>query len=443
MVWGLVAHIKGDDDWPLNRICLETQFQIKHTSLNYFLFLCAGKAMDDSLKEDSPRVLKVLEALKQASHELQAHPRQDFDEPNSSAIKALLELETESDTILSKDPNLSSLSQHLSSLKTLIETLQKCRRYLSLSSFLTRYSIYRVAGSIESEIQAWIDRESVESLTRALREPKSNEDELVTLLTQFEDRLSEGFNRELQDLVLKSKVFSLLESILSDPDCSKRVREHSAFAVGASIRFNKDVFVGQVLMGPTIPALITMASPHSMKVLCSLIRSIKSPLVDMIESNSEIPRIISFLNCQDVQIQVVAMDCILEIGYFGRKEAIDAMLEEGLIKKLVELQRSELGGDLIELGRYNNDKENREISVDDGVEVVGKKRENRERSFLESHPFASCVARFAVQLEVGEGLRQREKRAFKQQILSSVREASASDAEAATIVAEVLWGSSP
>ncbi|KAF3453762.1 hypothetical protein FNV43_RR04203 [Rhamnella rubrinervis] len=397
--------------------------------------------MDDPSKEDSPRVLKVLEALKQASHELQAHPRQDFDEPNSSAIKALLELETESDTILSKDPNLSSLSQHLSSLKTLIETLQKCRRHLSLSSFLTRHSISRVAGSIESEIQAWIDRESVESLTRALRGPKGNEDEdeLVRLLTLFEDRLSEGFNRELQDLVLKSKVFSLLESILSDPDYSKRVREHSAFAIGALIRFNKDVFVGQVLMGPTIRALITMASPHSMKVLCSLIRSIKSPLVDMIESNGEIPKIISFLNCQDVQIQVVAMDCILEIGYFGRKEAIDAMLEEGLIKKLVELQRSELGCDLIELGQYKNDKENREVSV----EVVGKKGENRERRFLESHPFASCVARFAVQLEVGEGLRQREKRAFKQQILASVREASASDAEAATMVAEILWGSSP
>lgn len=399
--------------------------------------------MDDPSKEDSPRVLKVLEALKQASHELQAHPRQDFDEPNSSSIKALLELGTESDAILSKDPNLSSLSQHLSSLKTLIETLQKSRSHLSLSSFLTRHSISRVAGSIESEIQAWIDRESVECLTRALREPSINEDELVKLLTQFEDRLSEGFNRELQDLVLKSKTFSLLESILSDPSYSKQVREHSAYAIGASIRFNKDVFVGQVLMGPTIHALITMASPHSIKVLCSLIRSIKSPLVDVIESDGELPRIISFLNCQDVQTQVVAMDCILEIGYFGRKEAIDAMLEEGLIKKLVKLQRSELGGDLIELGRYKNDKENRGVSVDYAPEGVGKRRENKERRFLESHPFASCVARFAVQLEVGEGLRQREKRAFKPQILARVREASASDAEAATIVAEVLWGSSP
>ncbi|KAH7546307.1 hypothetical protein FEM48_Zijuj01G0186500 [Ziziphus jujuba var. spinosa] len=407
--------------------------------------------MDDPSKEEGPRVLKVLEALKQASHELQAHPRQDFDEPNSSAIKALLELETESDTILSKDPNLSILSQHLTSLKNLVETFQKCRGHLSIRSFLTRrvstHSISRVAGSIENEIQAWIDRESVENLTWVLREPGNDkEEETVRLLTQFEDRLAEGFNRELQDLILKSKVFLLLESTLCDLDSSKRIREHAAFAIGALIRFNKDVFVGQVLMGPTTRALITMASPHSIKVLCFLIRSIKSPLVDVIESNGEIPRIIAFLNCQDVQVRVMAMDCILEIGYFGRKEAIDAMLEEGLIKKLVELQRSELGGDLIELGRYSskneNEKENREVSAD-GVELGKKRRESRERRFLESHPFASCVARFAVQLEVGEGLRQRERRAFKQQIVVRVREASASDAEAATIVAEVLWGASP
>lgn len=401
--------------------------------------------MDDPSKEESLQILKVLEALKQASHELQVHPKQDFDEPNSSAIKALLELETESDTILSKDPNLSILSKHLSSLKTLVETLQKSRGHLSIRSFLTRrvstHSISRVAGSIENEIQAWIDRESVENLTRALREPGNDEEETVRLLTQFEDRLAEGFNRELQDLVLKSKVFSLLESILCDSGSSKRVREHSAFAIGALIRFNKDVFVGQVLMGPTTRALITMASPHSIKVLCSLIMSIKSPLVDVIESDGEIPRIIAFLNCQDVQVRVVALDCILEIGYFGRKEAIDAMLEEGLVKKLVELQRSELGGDLIDLSRYKSEKENGEVSAD-GVEL-GKRRENRERRFLESHPFASCVARFAVQLEVGEGLRQRERRAFKQQILVRVREASASDAEAATLAAEVLWGASP
>ncbi|XP_034918765.1 uncharacterized protein [Populus alba] len=386
---------------------------------------------DPSSKEQITRVLKVLEALKQASHELRTLPSTNLIESNSPAIKALLELEAESDTILSKYPYLSTLSKHLTKLKSLVDTLQKCCDH-GLRSFLTRrvllQSISRVAGSIESEIQAWIDRESIESLIKGLNEPlQTEEDDLVSLLSQFEDRLSQGFNRELQDLVLKSKIFCLLERVLCNPNCSKKVREQCAFVVSALIRFNKDVFAGQVLMGPLIHALVSMASWESMKVLCSLIKSIKSPLVDEIESNGEIPKIISFLDYKDLHWRVVAMDCILEIGYFGRKEAIEAMLREGLIKKLVELQRSELGEDLIDTGMFDDEKE----------------RGKGEKEFLESHPFASCVARFAVQLEVGEGLRQREKRAFKQEILKRVREACVSDAEAATVTAEVLWGSSP
>ncbi|KAI4344199.1 hypothetical protein L6164_011450 [Bauhinia variegata] len=195
---------------------------------------------------------------------------------------------------------------------------------------------------------------------------------------------------------LKFKVFSLLESIRCDPKCSKRVREHSAFAIAALIRFNKYVFASQVLTGPTIRALIAMAFAHSIQVLCSLIRS---PLVDEIESNGEIPKIRSLLNWQELQVRVLAVDCVLEIGYYGPKEAVEAMLKEGLIKKLMELQRSKLGGDLIGIiGK-------RERLV---LEVL-RGRESHQKRFLNSHSFASCVARFAVQLEVGEGLRQRGK----------------------------------
>ncbi|KAJ8753179.1 hypothetical protein K2173_017761 [Erythroxylum novogranatense] len=396
---------------------------------------------DSSSKEEISRVLEVLEALKQASHELQTHASPIRGESNSPAIKALLELETESDAILSKDPHLSTLSRHLANLKSLVDTLEKSH---GLRSFLTRrvstHSISRVANSIESEIQAWIDRESVEKLSKALKFSSENEEELVGLLEQLEKRLSEGFDRELQGLVLKSKMFSNLERILCDSSCSQRLREQCAFVIAALIKFNKDVFAGQVLMGPMVHALLSMASWKSLKVLCSLIKSIKSPLVDEIESNGEIPKIISFLDYKDLQMRVLAMDVILEIGYFGRKEAIDAMIKEGLIKKLVELQRSELGGDLIDIGRFDEKENNNNNRENEGKK---ENRESRQKRFLESHPFASCVARFAVQLEVGEGLRQRERRAFKQEILERVKEVSASDAEAATIVAEVLWGSSP
>lgn len=400
--------------------------------------------MEEASDHPNPQVLTVLEALRQASHHLQTNPTLNSDNSNSSAIKALLELETESNSLLSSDPHLSALSRHLSSLKDLVHTLQKSRGH-SITSFLTRrastQSISRVAGSIESEIRAWIDRERVEDLTRALRE-LADDDELVKLLTQFENRVSQGFSHELQDLILKSKVFSLLESVLCNPNCSKKIREHSGFAVSALIRFNKDVFVGQVLMGRTVLALIAMGSRSSLTILWSLIKSIKSPLVDEIESNGEIPKIISFFSSQDLDIRIAAVDCAFEIGYYGRKEAIEAILKEGVIEKLLELQRSEIGGILIEMGWFNEEENMKSF---DGVDIEGirRSRDSREKRFLETHPFASCVARFAVQLEVGEGLRQREKRAFKQEILGLVREACASDAEAATIVAEVLWGSSP
>ncbi|XP_028778247.1 uncharacterized protein LOC114734771 [Neltuma alba] len=403
--------------------------------------------MEDPPNHRTPQLLQVLQALKEASHNLQVNPSQHSDDSNSSAIKALLELHTESDAILSGDPNLSSLSKHLTDLKDLVESLRNTKGGLGLRSFLARrtsaYSISRIAGSIESEIQKWIDRESVGNLSRALREPMRNEEELVNLLDQFEERLSLGFSREFQDLVLRLKVFSSLESILCDSKCSKRIREHSALAIAGLIRFNKDVFVGQVLMGPSVSALTSMASPNSIQVLCSLIRSIKSPIVDEIKSNGEIPKIMSFLNSQDLHMKVMAMDCVLEIGYFGRKEAVEAMLKEGLIEKLIELQRSELGGDLIGIDQHSEKEKEEESGVSVGGVVEKGKRESRQRRFLQNHPFASCVARFAVQLEVGEGLRQRERRAFKQEILTRVREASVSDAESATIIAEVLWGSSP
>lgn len=230
---------------------------------------------------------------------------------------------------------------------------------------------------------------------------------MLKLLTQFHDRVAQGFNRQLQELILKLKLFSSLESVLFDDKCPNRVREQAGLAVAGLIRFNKDVFVGQVLMGPTVRALVSIGSVISVEVLCSLIRSIRSPLVDEIESNGEISNIIALLNSEYLQLRALAFECVLEIGYFGRKEAVEAMLKEGLVEKLMELQRSEKG---------KNESEN---------------------------AFMSCVARFAVQLEVGEGLRQREKRAFKPVIIVRVREASVSDAEGATIVAEVLWGSSP
>ncbi|KAL2338429.1 hypothetical protein Fmac_012875 [Flemingia macrophylla] len=344
--------------------------------------------MEERSKEEREKMVQVLEALKEASEEIQ---RQHS--PESPAAKALLELES---LLSSSDPNLWALSEHLRRLKSLLHSLQHST---GLRSFLTRpissHSLSRVAASIQSELQAWIDRETLDGLSGCLREANPGQSELISLLSQFQERLSRGFNRGLQELVLKHRLFSSLDSLLLDAKLPNRVREEAALAVAALIRFNKDVFVGQVLMGPTVGALVSMGSFKSISVLCSLIRSIRSPLVDEIESNGGIPKVMGVLDSEDDALRVAALECVMEIGYFGRKEAVEAMVKEGVVEKLMELQRSE-----------------------------GKL-------------FAGCVARFAVQLEVGEGLRQREKRGFKGEILGRVREASVSDAEAATVAAEI------
>ncbi|KAK9060704.1 hypothetical protein SSX86_021410 [Deinandra increscens subsp. villosa] len=379
---------------------------------------------------DSQQVLKILEALKQASHDLHKNPNSEKTDGDgilfcSPAIKALLELEHESESksILSNDPHLTILSAHLTALKTLVhKSCNTGRRHRGLKSFLIRrvnsHEISRIAGSIESEIQAWIDREFVKTLTQTLhRAAETKHEVVIDLIERFENRIASGFDRELQDLILRSKVFNKLETVLCECKFSKTVRETSAFAIAELVRFNKDVFVGQVLMSKTVCALISLSSVRSIQILCTLIKSIKSPIVDEIVSNGKIPKIINLLTSSDFSIRTMAMECVMEIGYYGRKDAIDAMLEEDLVKKLVELQRSGTRGVLIDVR---------------GV-----------KSSIEMHPFASCVARFAVQFEVGEGLRRRERRALKQEVLQRVRETDVCEEEAATIVAEILWGASP
>jgi hypothetical protein len=195
------------------------------------------------------QLLQVLEALKQASHNIQQN-NNHFSESDSS-IKALFQLHT----ILPSDSNLS---HHLNNLKSLVNSLHNSKP--SLKSFITRplstHSITKAAASIESELQSWIDRETVTTLSRlvtttTITTNNNDEDELLSL-TRFSHRVTQGFNRELQQLILNFKLFSSLESLLFDAKCSNRIREHAGMAISALILFNKDVFVGEVLMSPTV-----------------------------------------------------------------------------------------------------------------------------------------------------------------------------------------------
>ena len=369
--------------------------------------------MDDPHNHHQPnRILTLLDALKQASMHLHTttNPLSSFlfkTDHSNAAIEALLELEPKAQALFSTDPSLRTLSHTLSNLKTLIHS----HRHHGGGGFLRRqiaaFKISKLARSLESEIQAYVDRVTVMDLVKTLLRKEANEDEKINALVAFEERLSQGFDLGFQELILRAKVFPILEQTLL-LDTSKRVREQSAFAIEALVKFNKNVFVGLVLMGRTVKALVDMASSSSIRVLSSLVKFIRSPLVDEMLCGGEIPRIISFLKTRDIAVCGAALECVLEIAYIGRREVIEAMLEDNLIKILMELQRSD--------------------SRDD---VAG------------GFDFGGCVSRFSVQVEVGEGLSPEEKREVKLEILRMVKETSLSEAEAASVSAEILWGSSP
>ncbi|GAB4854605.1 hypothetical protein Ancab_023187 [Ancistrocladus abbreviatus] len=395
--------------------------------------------MDNGTSQENQQISQILEALSKASEDLQSKSLYIQVDINSSAIKAFLELENQSNAVLSQYPDLFKLSQHLAHLKTIINKLKSCQDY-SFGSFICRrssgYQITRIASLISKEIRLLLDRESIEVLVEVLQE-SLDEEEKMKVLEHFEARLSRGFDRELQDLILELKVFPLLESCLCDTTCSTVVREKSAVVIAALARFNKDVFVGLVLMGFTIRALVLMGTSCSLQVLTSLIKLIKGHLVDEMEVNGEIPRIVTPLSSEDLLLRATAMDCILEMAYFGRKGVIKTMLECGLVEKLVCLQRLEIEGD----ANGSHQVDQRAGSGNCGQ--LEKEMESKEEKMLKTQPFAGCIARFAVHVEVGEGTEKSEKKEIKMEILRRAREASVSEAEAATIVAEVLWGSSP
>jgi hypothetical protein len=389
---------------------------------------------EDEQEQQNRRVLTLLEALKKTSKDLRSNPISPTSTHNSeTTVEALSKLEAEAAAVVSTNPYLFNLHRLLCSLKTLLETLEKSQGYSFkplLCRQITNFRISQVACKLEAEIQAFLDRESVQNLVRTLPE-SADEEQKVKVLADFRNRVGKGFDRDFQELVLRAKVFSILESLLCDSMCSKRVRDEAALVVDGLVKFNKNVFVGLVFMGPTINgALTSIGSCCSIQVLCSLIRFIRTPLIDEMESNGEIPRIINLLSTEDLSIRAAALDCILELAYFGRKEVVEEMLEEKLVEKLMELQRLEHGSDEIE--RENNG----EVCVETEVE-------NKGRETMEDNPFESCVASFSVQVEVGEGLSKMEKREVKREILRRVREASVSEAESSAIEAEVLWGSSP
>ncbi|RVW43784.1 hypothetical protein CK203_074036 [Vitis vinifera] len=379
--------------------------------------------MEEASDHPNPQVLTVLEALRQASHHLQTNPTLNSDNSNSSAIKALLELETESNSLLSSDPHLSALSRHLSSLKDLVHTLQKSRAIASPASSLAEpppNPSPELPGPLSPKFEPG-------STARGSRISPERCARLQSRVARSDSQIQGVFAarvRPLQPQLLEEDSRTLGFRCIGLDSVQQGCLRGSGPDGSHSASLDRHGF-----------ALLSY-SP----LVSHQIHQISSRRRDRIQRRNTQNNQLLLLpgpghqnRCRRLRIRNRLL---------RRKEAIEAMLKEGVIEKLLELQRSEMGGILIEMGWFNEEENMKSF---DGVDIEGirRSRDSREKRFLETHPFASCVARFAVQLEVGEGLRQREKRAFKQEILGLVREACASDAEAATIVAEVLWGSSP
>ncbi|KAL0337575.1 UNVERIFIED_CONTAM: hypothetical protein Scaly_2032600 [Sesamum calycinum] len=196
--------------------------------------------------ETHQQLLKILDALNRVSRGL----RRSQDSPDSdlSAIKALDELRAASGLILSGDPLLVSLSQHLSQLADSVQDLHNTKPAQGLISFLTRrvrsHEVSRLAAEIESELDALIDRENLSNLTKNLAGMRCNvqasvasseEDQLFDLMSVLQERLSRGFDIDLQDLLLKSGIFTELEWVsLQSPVLQKGPRKSRNFDERAS-----------------------------------------------------------------------------------------------------------------------------------------------------------------------------------------------------------------
>ncbi|KAF0933511.1 hypothetical protein E2562_018593 [Oryza meyeriana var. granulata] len=404
--------------------------------------------------EEEEDFLKVLRALRDAAR------RVECGRDDGPALHALLALEASADDLLAGDPDLGTLRRLLARIGALAWSIRfagegggvvgylraRCRRCKA------RRRIKRAAGGVAGEIQAWIDRENVARLVAALRSDGAADASARARLKELEARLlSVGrFDSRLQRALLQHGVFAAVEARLGDP----AVGDGCAAAVLALVRFNKDVFVGPVLMGRAIGALVASAStsPAPLRALNGLVAAIRSPLVDELHARGELPLLVALLCSADPRIRALALEFALRIGYYGRKEIVDALLAEGLVKRLLCLQRSDLGGSFPETyDPHSSPQEKSDGGIIKGVTffagILGWRREEEDdgsdAAVSSPRPFVSAVARFAVQVEVGEGLSQREKRAAKLEILRRVREAAVSPAEEATVLAEVLWGATP
>eukprot|EP00249_Psilotum_nudum_P022836 c28654_g1_i1 orf=1113-2363(+) len=384
---------------------------------------------------DDPQSVKCVETLIYKLKQLHAEERQKlvFNRLNSETRR-----------------KLDSLNNLIRYLESQVERARRVASRRGLKYYLAKISntvlgdeMERIAHSIESEVQSWLDQHDIGQLGKLLC--NGSEDAKVKAISDFEAFARKGYDPQLQETILSSGLVEILASLLEPNAATLRVQREAASALSTVVHFNKDIFVGLMLMAGLVEKLLNMLSfgseDLSLVAVCtlsSLTFAGKGAIVDEIQSKGGVKKLIDLLDGKSRPLQRAAMDCIFEIAYYGRREVVETMLEQGVMKKLAWLQ----------------------CSVDDGLEqidlvdskgnAVGSQDSNSDKMEADSivipvqgnmqkNPFANAVSRFALQLGVSAGLRKREKRALKQEILRRVKDVMPDDAEVADVTAEVLW----
>jgi hypothetical protein len=145
-------------------------------------------------------------------------------------------------------------------------------------------------------------------------------------------------------------------------------------------------------------------------------------MADGIHSQNGVPRLVELLDHESAALQHAAMECVLELAYHGTMEVVEQMLELEVIKKLESLQRA-----------------NAHVvhARDPHMEMLLARI---DRGPAEDHyPFTDAVMKFTLHFALGTGLRQRERRALKQEVIKQIKDIVDDDVQSANLTTDILW----
>ncbi|KAH7438402.1 hypothetical protein KP509_04G013500 [Ceratopteris richardii] len=317
----------------------------------------------------------------------------------------------------------------------------------SISSKIRGSEIERIGQSMETELQSWLDQQTVRKVADVISKG-SSEAEQVHTINSFRELVQKGYNAVLQDTILSAGLVEKLAGLLVPGIAAWEVVEAAAFALSALIDFNKDIFVSLVLMAKMVKHVLRLMSSVSddhVLVLISVVNNMLSVgqtiVADEIFACDGVSKIVELLDHDSRALQLAVMDCIFELAYCGRVHVVNLLFQLEVIKKLALLQENNATKE----DMFASAESDKNKSTEEQESPLGGSSDSfiliqtQEKGSVEEGSFKDAVTKFALHLSIGTGLRKREKRALKQEFLKQIKEVLKDDTEVANITAEVLW----